>query len=141
MKLKFNVANGLLLLVGFAAFGAGIFSVVADSVGSGFGRGAAKVTIYKEDGASAYWFAVLTWFGTGIGLTWVALMSAREEYDADLGSLADQARRRARQREIDRLDRRQAIDRGQSSPASAGRPLAPDAPDTRTDSAKGSRDA
>ncbi len=106
MKLKFNLANGLLLLTGLAAFGMGIFSVVTESVGSGFGRGAAKVTTYKEDDASAYWFAVLMWFGTGIGLTWVALMSAREEHDKDPGSLADQARRRAREREADSLKKR-----------------------------------
>ncbi|MBA4327627.1 MAG: hypothetical protein C0428_05315 [Polaromonas sp.] len=106
MKLKFNVANGLLLLAGLGCLGTGIFSVVTEAVGSGFGRGAPTVTLYKEDGASAYWFMVLGWFGFGIWLIGVALMSAREEYDAAPGSLADQARRRARQREVDRLDSR-----------------------------------
>lgn len=106
MKLKFNLANGLLLLAGLGCIGTGIFSVVTEAVGSGFGRGAPTVTLYKEDGASAYWFMVLGWFGFGTWLMWVALMSAREEYDKDPGSVADQARRRARERDINRSNRR-----------------------------------
>jgi len=106
MRLKFNLANGLLLLAGLAAFATGIFSVVTDAVGSGFGRNSAAVTLYKEDGAWPYWLSVLMWFGLGIALTCVAWLSAREEYDADPGSLADQARRRARETEIKRTKRR-----------------------------------
>ena len=106
MKLKFNLANGLLLLAGVGCIGTGLFSVVTDTVGSGFGRGSPTVTLYKEDGASAYWLMVLGWFGFGIWLIWVALMSAGEEYDADPGSLSDQARRRAKEREDSRSTRR-----------------------------------
>lgn len=102
MRLKFNLANLLLLLAGFGAFATGVFSVVTESVGSGFGRHATAVTLYKEDGAGSYWFAVVIWFASGIWFTCLALMSAREEFDSAGESLVDGARRRARELEMKR---------------------------------------